>query len=302
MSIPSKQGKTKAKKRGFFTRGLAVLLPTILTVFLFTSIWNFVQRHVVGPINGTIYGVLEGNGMGWIVLGAMDIDPYAREYLDPDELPSDLVDRMDALGGLGSASFQAALTAWRLKHEAFLRNLKDLAIDPEKLREAVAKEVHPAVGVVLSAVLVLVLGYLASGFLGRSLISGFDRLLHRIPLIRAVYPYAKQLTEFFINDTEYEFETVVAAPYPSEGVWSLGFVTGSGLRSMHEALGGRFVSVFIPTSPMPMTGFTIFMDEATLVPLDISVDEALRICVSAGVLVPQGQQVTDPKDLLPKAA
>ena len=77
---PKKRGRggLKRKKRGFFVRGLAVLLPTILTVFLFTTVWNFVNRHVVGPINGTIYGVLEGNGLGWVMLGAMDIDPYAR--------------------------------------------------------------------------------------------------------------------------------------------------------------------------------------------------------------------------------
>ncbi len=293
-----KKASIKKKKRGFFLRGLAVLLPTILTVFLFSSIWDFVSKHVVGPINGTIYGVLEGNGMGWVILGAMDVDPYAREFLDPDELPAELEDRIEPLGGYGSASFQAALTAWRLEQKSFRRNLKELAIDPEKLRGAVATHVHPAIGLILSGCLVLILGYLASGFIGRGLISGFDRLLQRIPLVRGVYPYAKQLTEFFISDNELEFDAVVAAPYPSEGVWSLGFVTGSGLRSINEALDGKFVSIFIPTSPMPMTGFTIYMEESKLVPLDISVDEALRICVSAGVLVPQSQQVFDAKPMV----
>ena len=283
----------RRKKRGFFVRGLAVLLPSILTVFLFGTVWNFVNRHVVGPINGTIYGVLEGNGLGWVVLGAMDIDPYAREFLAPDELPPELTDRVEELGGLGSAPFQAALTAWRAEEETFLRQFDDLAIDPEKLREAVAAEVHPAVGLILSAMLVLFLGYLASGFLGRSLIAGFDRTLHRIPLVRSVYPSAKQLVEFFMADTELEFETVVAVPYPSEGIWSIGFLTGNGLRDINEALGARMASIFVPTSPMPMTGFTVYIEESRLIPLDISVDEALRICVSAGVLVPTNQQVQD---------
>lgn len=289
---PAKRG-LRAKRQGFFVRGLAVLLPTILTVFLFTTVWNFVQRHVVGPINGTIYGLLEGNGLGWIVLGAMDIDPYARQFLNPEELPPELSDRIEEFGGLGSAPFQAALTAWRAEEETFLRAFDDLAIDPEKLREAVAAEVHPAVGLVLSAMLVLFLGYLASGFLGRGLIAGFDRTLHRIPLVRSVYPSAKQLVEFFMSESELEFDTVVAAPYPAEGIWSIGFLTGNGLRDLNHALGDRMASIFIPTSPMPMTGFTVYIEESRLIPLDITVDEALRICVSAGVLVPQNQVVQD---------
>ncbi len=286
-----KKTKIKGKKRGFFLRGIGVLLPTVLTVFIFTSIWHFVGRNVTGPINGAIYGVLEGNGMGWTILGSMDIDPYAREFLAHEELPPELSDRVDEFGGLGSASFQAALTAWRLEQETFNRDLEGLAIDKEKLRDAVVSEVHPAVGIVLSGILVLFLGYLASGFLGRGLITAFDRLLHRIPLIRTVYPYTKQITEFFLSDNDLEFDTVVAAPYPADNIWAIGFVTGPGIKSMHEGLDGRFASVFIPTSPMPMTGFTVFIEESRLIPLDITVDEALRITVSAGVLVPTDQQV-----------
>ncbi|MCP5021188.1 MAG: DUF502 domain-containing protein [bacterium] len=286
-----KKTKIKGKKRGFFLRGIAVLLPTVLTVFIFTSIWHFVGRNVTGPINGAIYGVLEGNGIGWTILGSMDIDPYAREFLAQGELPPELSDRVDEFGGLGSASFQAALTAWRLEQETFSRDLEGLAIDKDKLREAIVSEVHPAVGIVLSGILVLFLGYLASGFLGRGLITAFDRLLHRIPLIRTVYPYTKQITEFFLSDNDLEFDTVVAAPYPADNIWAIGFVTGPGIKTMHEGLNGRFASVFIPTSPMPMTGFTVFIEESRLIPLDITVDEALRITVSAGVLVPTDQQV-----------
>jgi uncharacterized membrane protein len=299
---PTKKAKAKGKKRGFFLRGIAVLLPTVLTVFIFTSIWHFVGRNVTGPINGVIYGVLEGNGIGWTVLGSMDIDPYAREFLAEGGLPPELEDRLEKFGGLGSASFQAALTAWRLEQESFSRDLEALAIDREKLRDAVISEVHPAIGIILSGLLVLILGYLASGFLGRGLIATFDRILHRIPLVRTVYPYTKQITEFFLNDNEFEFDTVVAAPYPADNLWAIGFVTGPGIKTMHEGLNGRFASVFIPTSPMPMTGFTVFIEESRLIPLDISVDEALRITVSAGVLVPNAQQVAPLDDRLRPAA
>ncbi|MCA9000574.1 MAG: DUF502 domain-containing protein [Planctomycetes bacterium] len=278
------------------------MLPTVLTVFIFTSIWQFVGRNVTGPINGAIYGLLEGNGVGWTVLGSMGIDPYAREFLSEEELPPELADRLEELGGLGSASFQAALSAWRTEQETFSRDLPALAINREKLRDAVSSEVHPAIGIFFSALLVLGLGYLASGFLGRSLISAFDRLLHRIPLVRTVYPYTKQITEFFLSDNEFEFETVVAAPYPSENIWAIGFVTGPGIKTMHQGLNGRFASVFIPTSPMPMTGFTVFIEESRLVPLDITVDEALRVVVSAGVLIPGDQKVAALDERLRSAA
>ena len=108
-------------------------------------------------------------------------------------------------------------------------------------------------------------------------------------VIKSVYPYTKQIVDFFLSDNQLEFDTVVAAPYPSEGVWALGFVTGSGLASINERLGGSFVSVFIPTSPMPMAGFTVFLAAERLIPLDITVDEALKVTVSAGVIVPPAE-------------
>jgi uncharacterized membrane protein len=283
--------QTRRQRRGFFLRGLVVLLPAVLTIFVFTTSWNFVERNVTGPINGAIYGFLEGNGLGWTVLEGMEISPYAREYLDVDALPPELVDNITQLGGFGHDTFRVALAAWRDEHEGFFRDLDALAINREKLRTAVVAEVHPAVGIVLSGLLVLTLGYFASGFLGRGAIAAVDRAMHKIPLVRRVYPYTKQLVEFFLAENELEFDTVVAAPYPSDDVWALGFITGAGLKSLHEALGGQFVSVFIPTSPMPMTGFTVFIELSRLVPLDITVDEALRITVSAGVLVPHAQRV-----------
>lgn len=279
------------RRRGFFLRGLVVLLPAVLTIFVFTTCWQFVNTYVTGPINGAIYGFLEGNGLGWTFLEGMEIDPYARAYLDVEALPPELVDNAEELGGFGHETFKVALAAWRDENEGFFRDFEALAINGEKLRAAVVVEVHPSVGIVLSGLLVLTLGYLASGFLGRGAIASVDRALHKIPLVRTVYPYTKQLVEFFLSENELEFDTVVAAPYPAEGIWSIGFVTGAGLRSLHDALEGQYVSVFIPTSPMPMTGFTVFMELHKLIPLDISVDEALRITVSAGVLVPQAERV-----------
>jgi uncharacterized membrane protein len=268
---------------------LVVLLPAILTVFVFVSVLHFVHTYVTSPINGAIYGLLEGNALGWRVLETMEVDPYDREYLDEDRLPPELADELVELGG-ASPAFQAAVSTWRAGREVFFRDFDRLAIDGARLRKATSARVSPLIGIVLSAALVLILGYFTSGFLGRQAISAFDRALHRLPVVRSVYPYTKQLVDFFLSDNELDFDTVVAAPYPSEGVWSIGFVTGEGLRTLHRELGGRYLSVFIPTSPMPMTGFTVFLEAEKLIPLDISVDEALRVTVSAGVLVPESEQ------------
>lgn len=289
-----RQKKAQKKKRNFFVRGLVVLLPTVLTIFIFVTIVQFVNAYLTTPINTTILTMLDGNTLGWEALEMMDVDPRAKQYIDFEELPIDLQDKIGIgreLGELGSPEALAAIENHRDRRYTFLRDFKALAIDREKLRAAIP--LPEWIGLVLAGLIVLFLGYLASGFLGRGLIASFDKALTRIPIIRSVYPYTKQLVDFFLSDSDLEFDTVVAAPYPSEGVWAIGFVTGGGLKTVHTELGGDYLSVFIPTSPMPMTGFTVFIEANRLIPLDISVDEALRVTVSAGVLVPSAEQVTD---------
>ncbi|MEC8494699.1 MAG: DUF502 domain-containing protein, partial [Planctomycetota bacterium] len=254
----------------------------------------FVNTYLTKPINATILTVLDGNALGWQALSLMDVDPRATTFLDLDGLPTSLQDRIGVgreLGTIDSPEALAAVENYRDQRYTFIRDFASLAIDRAALRDSIP--VPKWVGLVIAAIIVLFLGYLASGFLGRSLITGFDKALTRIPLVRSVYPYTKQLVDFFLSDNELEFDTVVAAPYPSEGVWAIGFVTGGGLKTVHEELDGTYLSVFIPTSPMPMTGFTVFLPAEKLIPLDISVDEALRVTVSAGVLVPESERVTD---------
>ena len=292
-ALRSQPKEPRTKKRNFFVRGLVVLLPTVLTVFIFATIVQFVNTYLTKPINQTILTVLDGNAVGWKALAMMDVDPRAPRFVDIPSLPPDLsgdIGRDRPLGVVDGPEAAAAIENYREPRYTFVRDFETLAINRQRLRAAIP--VPRWVGLVIAAFIVLLLGYLASGFLGRSLISGFDKALTRIPIVRSVYPYTKQLVDFFLSDNELEFDTVVAAPYPSEGVWAIGFVTGGGLRTIHEELNGTYLSVFIPTSPMPMTGFTVFLEASRLIPLDITVDEALRITVSAGVLTPASQVVS----------
>jgi uncharacterized membrane protein len=293
-SPKKKVGKAKKKKlnRSFFLRGVITILPAVMTLFILVTVVQFARNYVTTPINSTIYWMLEGNTLGWKVLEQVDINPLDAEFLDEEALPQDALAALRE-GGIQGSAFKSELEILRNPEMHFFRDLQRLAINPYRLRREVRGVVHPLVGVLVSVLVVLILGYITSGFVGRRMIASVDRAAQNLPIIRSVYPYAKQLVEFFADDKEFEFDTVVAAPYPSETVWAIAFVTGTGMRSINEGLGDRYVSVFVPTSPMPMTGFTVFLKESKLIPLPISVDEALRVTVSAGVLIPASQQVED---------
>ena len=289
---------SKRRSRGFFLRGLGVVLPAVLTVFVFVTVFEFVRGSVASPINRLIYTALEGNGLGWSVLGALDVDPYEPRFLLPaEEQPqaiADLFAQPDLLRGLPpqeSPAFLAALADLRIKQERWVRDLHALGVDASALRGETQGAVGVWVGILIAAFGVLFVGYLTSGFLGRGAISAMHRLGSRLPVVRSVYPYTKQLVDFFLAESDLDFDTVVAAPYPSSDIWSIGFVTGTGLKSLQEARETPHLSVYFPTSPLPMTGFTVFMDAAGLVPLDLSVEEALRVVVTAGVVVPPSESV-----------
>lgn len=276
----------------FFFRGLVTLLPVLLTVVVFGLVLQMVDRYVTGPINSMIYWSLERNALGWEALDRFRIYPFDKKYLDPTQLPLDLQDIARASPeGYSDAEFLNALNTYRHEHLSFLRDLEELGVHEQRLRDDVRRIVHPLVGVVISLLLVLWLGWLVGGFLGRRIVQRLDRAMHVIPIVKSVYPYSKQLVEFFFAESKIEFDRVVCVPYPSRGLWSIGFVTSTGLRTLFEETGERRVSVFVPSSPMPMTGYTIFVPEEALVPLPLSVDEALRIVMTGGVLLPTSEQL-----------
>jgi uncharacterized membrane protein len=130
--------------------------------------------------------------------------------------------------------------------------------------------------------------FLAYG-IGRVLYLTLERVITQVPIIRTVYSSVKQVTDFVFSDNEMQFNRVVAVEYPRRGIWSLGFVTGDSMLSIRQSASEPVISVLIPTSPMPATGYTITVRKSESVEIDISVDQAFQFIVSCGVVVPISQ-------------
>ncbi len=203
--------KKRARKRrgglqGIFFRGLVTVLPVVLTVVVFGLLLQGLNQYVVAPINRAIYWTLEHNALGWRGLEWIGIDPADRKYLDEARLPVELRDLIRASpAGTADPAFQEGLDAHREQHLGLLYDFDDLAIDRTRLRDDVKAAVHPLVGVAVSILVVVWLGWLVGGFLGRQFMQRVDRALHLIPIVKSVYPYSKQLVDFFFADNELEF-------------------------------------------------------------------------------------------------
>ncbi len=171
----------------------------------------------------------------------------------------------------------------------WLVGLSDRAVallPPEYRPEALLGFSVPGMGVVVALAIVLIVGALTTHFLGSRLMHALDALLERIPLIRTVHKATRQLLAAIFSESSRAFQEVVLVQFPNRGRWVLGFVTGEG--QLPESRGGDgYVSVFIPSTPIPTTGWLMFVDASELVHLDMSVDDAMKLLLSGGVIPPE---------------
>ncbi|MDF1742668.1 MAG: DUF502 domain-containing protein, partial [Gimesia sp.] len=138
------------------------------------------------------------------------------------------------------------------------------------------------------------LGRFVTARVGSWMVLKFEQgVLARLPVVSNVYSSVKQVTDFFFSERTVNYSRVVAVEYPRRGIWSLGFVTGDSMLEMTVTAGEPLVAILIPTSPMPVTGYTMSIPKSEIVDLNITVDQAFQFCLSCGVLVPPQQRVTD---------
>ena len=183
----------------------------------------------------------------------------------------------------------------------FLVNLMDrtLLLVPTPLRpENLVGFRIPGLGVILTFVLLFATGALALNFFGKQLIEGWERLLSRIPLVSWVYGGVKQVAETLLSPKAEAFRKVLLLEYPRKGIWSLGFQTSATLDEVQARTEKEVICVFVPTTPNPTSGFIMLVPKEDVVELDMTVDEALRMVISLGVVVPEWRR----RDLVPRSA
>jgi uncharacterized membrane protein len=146
-------------------------------------------------------------------------------------------------------------------------------------------------GVVVAIMGLCAAAYFVGTFLGAQIIRLLEAWIVRIPVLKRVYPGAKQVSEFFFSERAVEFRRVVAVEFPRKGMWMVGFVTGRGLKAISAHAGNELLSVFIPFSPAPITGYVVAVAREEVVDLDLTVDEAFQYLISAGVIVPQAERI-----------
>lgn len=223
--------------KSYFLRGLAVLLPSIVTIWILAWGYNFIQSNISIHINrGLVRLIMFVQGEGGV---------------SRDKLTEILVE-----GTAGSI-----------------------------------------MGFLIALAVVSIVGVLLASVVGKALWRMIEKFIMNTPLLRRVYPYVKQITDFVITQEEQEklFSRVVAVEYPRKGIWSIGLVTGSGLKKLVDNVEKEFLTILIPNSPMPVTGYVIMVPREQTIALDMTIEEAFRFSISAGVIAPRDQQAALPE-------
>lgn len=145
----------------------------------------------------------------------------------------------------------------------------------------------PGLGIVLTVVVLVVTGILVANLVGRRLVTFYEGILHRIPLVRTVYSASKNFAEVLFTDTNQAFKKVLLIEYPRKGVHSLCFQTATELMEIQARTSEELICVFVPTTPNPTSGFILMVPRADVIELDMDVESALKMIVSLGVVVPK---------------
>ena len=171
----------------------------------------------------------------------------------------------------------------------FAVNLMDktLAVLPQQYQPEELLGLHiPGLGVILTFVVLFLTGMLAANFVGRYVVGGWESLLDRIPVVRTIYGGAKNFAEIVFSESNDSFKKVLLIEYPRKGIYSLAFQTSSELGEVQARTGEDVVCCFVPTTPNPTSGFVIMVPRKEIRVLDMDVDEALKMIISLGVVVP----------------
>lgn len=151
----------------------------------------------------------------------------------------------------------------------------------------------PGLGTVLTLFIIFITGVLTANFIGNSVVSAWEVLLNRIPIVNSIYSSVKQVSDTLFSSSGNAFSKALLVQYPRNGSWTIAFLTGNPTGEVAQHLNGDFVSVYVPTTPNPTSGYFLIIPKSDVIELNMSVDTALKYVVSMGVVSPeQGAQST----------
>ena len=171
----------------------------------------------------------------------------------------------------------------------FILDLMDqtLLLLPASVRPETLIGIHiPGLGLVLAVLLLIFTGMLVSNIIGRSLVGLWEDLMNRIPFVRALYSGVKSFSTTILSNQGNSFKKVLLIEYPRQGIWSIGFQTAGDVPLISAHTGEPQVCVFIPTTPNPTSGFIVMVPRSQAIELEMSVDAAIKMIVTLGVVVP----------------
>ncbi len=287
LGLPKK--KANSPLRRAIWRGSSIIAPPLVTLLLLIWIASAIEQYVIFP--------LELTGRWAMVRMTADIKTVPPEG-------AILVDEEDETKGfdfeglsyvrapLGGKYLPEYVVGWvSARLDQLPRDMQN-PLSAQNYYQAYVKLRYmsrwltiPLLLLILLSVLFFVGRFLAAG-VGRFFVTGFERMLNQLPIVRNLYSSVKQVTDFVLTEREIEFTRVVAIEYPRVGIWSLGFVTSDSLPPLRTALSEELVTIFVPTSPMPMTGFTVNVRKREAIDLELTIDQAVQFIVSCGVVCP----------------
>ncbi len=155
------------------------------------------------------------------------------------------------------------------------------------LKETVGLEIGlPGLGLIVLILAITLIGALTAGFLGRLVLKAGESILARMPVIRSVYSAIKQILETILQQQSKAFRQAVLIEYPRRGIWAIGFITGATEGEVQNLTLQEVVNVFLPTTPNPTSGFLLFVPSKDIIVLDMSVEEAVKMVISGGIVTP----------------
>ena len=261
---PAHDRRSSSHFKRFFVRGLVILLPSILTLWLLVTAYRFIDSSIAQPIN---------SGVRLAIVNTPTVWPSVTESwgFEPNQQQLQEARSKRGLDPTDKSQDQAILGEYRTE-----------AVD----KWWASRWYLNFIGIVIAILAVYFAGRLLGGFFGRRIYKRLERLIESVPIIKLVYPYIKQIVDFlFGEDQPIKFNRVVAIEYPRKGLWSVGFLTGNTLETISKHSGAA-VTVFIPSSPTPFTGYTITVPASEIIEMPLTVEEAIRFTVSGGVLIP----------------